>query len=312
MFKTPICALLGIEYPIFQGAMAHISNGRLAGAVSAGGGLGIISTAFADAEFARREIASARLHTGKPFGVNVILENPRAREVAQVCAEEKVAVVTTGAGSPEPFMSILVSAGCKVIPVVPHVRAARKMEALGAFAVIAEGMEGGGHIGKMTTLPLIPQVVDAVNIPVLAAGGIADGRGFLAACLLGAVGVQMGTAFLVAEECDVSRVYKEKIINALDTDITLTRDPHGKEVRCIKNAFTEQFEALVKRNASPEEILNLLSGSIRRAVMGEETGCYSAGQISGLLKEIKPAARIIRDIIAEAEMVYANFKNTYH
>lgn len=311
MFKTSLCTLLGIEYPILQGAMAHISNGHLAGVVSEAGGLGVIATAFADAEFTRREIEIARSCTKKPFGVNIILENPRSKEVAQVCADEKVAVVTTGAGSPEPFIPILLAAGCKVIPVVPHVRAAKKMEALGVVALIAEGMEGGGHIGKMTTLSLIPQVVDAVDVPVLAAGGIADGRGFLTALMLGAVGVQMGTAFLVAEECDISRVYKEKVINALGTDITLTKDPHGKEVRCIKNTFTEQYEALVKRNASPEEILILLTGSIRRAVQGEDTGCYSAGQVAGLITETKPVAQIIEDIIADAEKVYANFKITY-
>ena len=313
MIKTSLCDLLGIEYPIMQGAMAHIANGKLAGSVSEAGGLGIIATGFADEEFTKEQIRIARSITKKPFGVNIILENPRAAQIAEVCAEEKVAVVTTGAGTPEPFMPTLVNAGIKVIPVIPHVRAAKKMEKLGATAVVAEGLEGGGHIGKMTTLPLVRQVAEAVSIPVIAAGGIADGRGFLAALMLGAVGVQMGTIFLTAEECEVSDVYKQLIIDAVDTSTVLTGERGKKEVRCLKNPFTDNYWKLYDSGATSEELDQFCTGSIRRAKEGDyEGGAFSAGQISGLIKEVKSAKKIMQDIMAQADEVYQEFKKMYH
>lgn len=312
MIKTSLCNLLGIEYPIMQGAMAHIANGHLAGSVSEAGGLGIIATGFADETFTREQIQIARSITSKPFGVNIILENPLAPKIAQVCAEEKVAVVTTGAGTPEPFMPVLVNAGIKVIPVIPHVRAAKKMEKLGAVAVVAEGLEGGGHIGKMTTLPLVRQVVEAVDIPVIAAGGIADGKGLMAALMLGAVGVQMGTVFLTAEECDVSDVYKQMIVDAVDTSTVLTGERGKKEVRCLKNPFTEKYWQLHRDGASSEELDQFCVGSLRRARDGDyEHGAFSAGQIAGLIKEVKPAKKIMKDIMDQADDAYAKFKKLY-
>lgn len=312
MIRTELCDLLGIEFPIIQGSMAHIANGHLAGSVSEAGGLGIIASGFADEAFTREQIRIARSITSKPFGVNIILENPLAPQIAQICADEKIAVVTTGAGTPEAFMPVLVNAGIKVIPVIPHVRAAKKMEKLGATAVVAEGLESGGHIGKMTTLPLVRQVVDAVNIPVIAAGGIADGRGFLAALMLGAVGVQMGTAFLASEECDVSDLYKQMIIDAIDTSTVITGQSEKKQVRNIKNPFTDRYWELAASGATPEELDQFCTGSLRRARDGDfEGGSFQAGQIAGLIKEVKPARKLMQDIMDQADEVYTAFKVQY-
>lgn len=312
MIRTPLCDMLGIKYPIIQGGMAHIAEGHLAAAVSEGGGFGVIGSGFADPEFVLEQIKLVRSLTDKPFGVNIILENPRAGEIAKVCAEERIVAVTTGAGSPAPFMPMLTEANVKVIPVIPHTRAAKKMAGLGATALVAEGMESGGHVGKMTTLPLVPQVVDAVDIPVIAAGGIGDGRGLVAALAMGAIGVQMGTFFLATEECCVSDVYKKYILDATDNSTLLTGLPGSKQVRCIKNSFTDGAEALRKRGCSQEEMDAYCTGSLRAARDGDsERGGFSAGQISGMIKEIKPAAKAMQDMMEEAEQVLAQLTKTY-
>ena len=254
MIVSPICEMIGIEYPIFQGGMAWIADGKLAAAVSNGGGLGIISAMNAGGDYLREQIRIARELTDKPFGVNIMLMSPHVDEVAKIVAEEKVAVVTTGAGMPKKYMGMWKEANITVIPVVASVAAAKMMEKAGASAVIAEGGESGGHIGEMTTMPLVPQVCDAVNIPVLAAGGIGDGRGMAAAFMLGAVGVQMGTAFLVAEECPISDVYKQIVIDASDSDTVLTGEYGKKQVRCIKSPWTEEYWKLHDSGASSEEL----------------------------------------------------------
>jgi len=307
MMKTPLAELLGIQYPIIQGSMAHIATAQLAGAVSAAGGLGVISAGRRDPAEVQADIRKVREMTDKPFAVNVILENPNVKQHIDLLVSEQVPVVTTGGGTPAPYMPALLGAGCKVIPVIPHTRAAVKMQDAGAFAVVAEGRESGGHVGQMSTLPLIPQVCDAVQIPVIAAGGIADGRGFVAAMVLGAVGVQMGTAFLVAKECPIDPRYKQAVIRATDRDSVITGLGTIKEVRCIKNEFTEKYFALLKNNASPEEVEELLLGSLWRGVNGLPDGCYEAGQIQGLVKEEKTCAQIMADIMADAERVYNQY-----
>jgi enoyl-[acyl-carrier protein] reductase II len=237
MIKTPICDLLGIEYPIIQGGMAWIADADLAGAVSNAGGLGLIAAMSADAEWLRQQIRKAKQITDKPFGVNIMLMSPHADEVARVVIEEGVQVVTTGAGSPVKYMKDWLAAGIKVIPVVPSTAIAKLMERNGASAVVAEGGEAGGHVGDLTTMTLIPQVCDAVNIPVIAAGGIADGRGVAAAFMLGAVGVQLGTRFIASKECNVHTVYKQKVIKAKDIDTIVTGKRLGHPVRCLKTPF---------------------------------------------------------------------------
>lgn len=250
MIDSPICSMLGIQYPIFQGGMAWIADGRLAAAVSNGGGLGIISAMNAGGDYLREQIKTARGLTDKPFGVNIMLMSPHVEEVAQIVAEEKIAVVTTGAGIPTKYMPLWKAAGIKVIPVVASVAGAKMMARAGADAVIAEGGESGGHIGDMATLPLVPQVCDAVNIPVLAAGGIGDGRGMAAAFLLGAVGVQMGTRFLLAEECGVHQNYKDMVLKATDISTTVTgRRFGGNTCRGLKNQFARDF---LKKEFAPE------------------------------------------------------------
>ncbi|MBQ5439166.1 MAG: nitronate monooxygenase, partial [Clostridia bacterium] len=242
MISSPICELLGIEYPIFQGGMAWIADGKLAAAVSNAGGLGIISAMNAGSDYLREQIRIAKENTDKPFGVNIMLQSPHAAEVAEVVAEEKVAVVTTGAGSPAKFMEKWQNAGIKVIPVIASVAMAKKMEKCGAVAVVAEGQESGGHIGELTTMAIVPQVVDAVNIPVIAAGGIGDGRGVAAAFMLGACGVQLGTRFLVAKECSVHQNYKDAVLKASDiSTVTTGRRFGGNTCRSIKNNFTRNF-----------------------------------------------------------------------
>lgn len=310
--RTELCDILGIEYPIIQGGMAHISDGAFAAAVSNAGGLGVIATTLHDYEWTKEQIQIARSKTDKPFGVNLIMENKIVEECAQACIDEGVQVCTISAGNPEKIVPMLTEAGIKVICLIPHARAAKKMQDLGATAVIAEGMEGGGHIGRMCTFPMVRQVAEAVDIPVIAAGGIADGNGFLAALMLGAVGVQMGTVFLASEECPIDIKYKELIVEASDADTTLTGLYGSKQVRCLKNPFTEKFWELADGGATPEELDKFCTGSVSRAKRGDyEGGAFSAGMIVGMIKEIRPVAKIITDVMDGADAAWAEFKAKY-
>ena len=303
--KTRITEILGIEYPIIQGGMAWVAEHRLAAAVSNAGGLGIIGAASAPPEIVRAEIRKCKELTDKPFGVNVMLLNPNAEEVAKVVVEEGVKVVTTGAGNPSKYMAMWKEAGVKVIPVVASVALAKLMERGGADAVVAEGMESGGHIGFTTTMTLVPQVVDAVSIPVIAAGGIADGRGMAAALMLGAEAVQMGTRFVVVEESIVHENYKKKVIKASDIDSEITGASTGHPVRCLRNKMTRQYLELEKSGADFMELEKLTLGSLRNAVMDGDVvnGTVMAGQIAGLIKEEKSCKEILEEIITEAKSV---------
>lgn len=305
MIKTPLCELLGIEYPIFQGGMAWISDGKLAAAVSNGGGLGIISAMNANAAHLKQEIDIARSLTDKPFGVNIMLMSPFADEVARLAAEEKVAVVTTGAGNPSKYMPMWQEAGVKVVPVVASVGMAKLVTKAGASAIIAEGGESGGHVGDLTTMVLVPQVCDATDLPVLAAGGIGDGRGIAAAFQLGAVGVQVGTRFLVAEECGVHPNYKKKVLKANDISTMVTGKRLGHPVRQIKNQFAKDFFKAEYSEMSNEELEKLGVGALYRAAVegDEKTGDFLAGQIAGMVNKEQPAAEIIREMFTEAEAV---------
>lgn len=310
--KTELCDVLGIEYPIIQGAMAHISDGKFAATVSEAGGLGVIASTLHDGQWVKEQVEIARSITDKPFAVNLIMESDIVEECARMCVELKVPICTISAGNPEKIVPILVEGGIKVICLIPHARAAKKMQDLGATAVVAEGMEGGGHIGKMCTFPMVRQVAEAVDIPVIAAGGIADGKGFMAALMLGAVGVQMGTAFLVAEECPINDVYKQIVIDASDSDTVLTGEYGKKQVRCIKSPWTEEYWKLHDSGASSEELDQFCRGTVAAARDGIiERGAFSAGMISGLITEMKPAAKIITDIMEEADRAYADFKKIY-
>lgn len=309
--KTEITKLLGIEYPIIQGGMAWVAEHNLAAAVSNAGGLGLIGAASAPAEIVREEIRKCRELTDKPFGVNVMLLNPNADEVAKVIVEEGVKVVTTGAGNPGKYMAMWKEAGVKVIPVVASVALARMMERCGADAVVAEGMESGGHIGQTTTMTLVPQVCDAVSIPVIAAGGIADGRGFASAMMLGAKAVQMGTRFVVAKESIVHENYKNKVIKASDIDSEITGQSTGHPVRCIRNKMTRQYLELEKAGADFMELEKLTLGSLRNAVMEGDVvnGTVMAGQIAGLIKEELSCKEIIESIMSDAEKVIKQMAN---
>ena len=297
--RTKICELLNIQYPIIQGGMAWVATAELAAAVSNAGGLGIIAAGNAPAQYVREQVRKAKTLTDKPFGVNVMLLSPFAGEVMEALCEEKVAVVTTGAGNPGKYIPSLKEAGIKVIPVVASVAIAKKMERDGADAVIAEGTESGGHIGELTTMALVPQVVDAVNIPVIAAGGIADSRGIVAALALGALGVQLGTRFLCSDECTAHDNYKNAVAKASDRDAVVTGRSTGHPVRGIKNKLTREFDRLEKEGASREEIENLGAGALRNAVVDGDTqmGALMAGQSSGLVCDIKPCAKIIAELV---------------
>ncbi len=305
MISTVINGLLNIDYPIIQGGMAWIADAGLAAAVSNAGGLGVIAAGYASEDWIRKEIRKAKSLTKKPFALNIMLLNPEAEMVGRVAMEEGVEVIITGAGSPGKYIADWKNSGIKVIPVIPSVSIARRMEKMGADAVIAEGMEAGGHIGELTTMALVPQVVDAVDIPVIAAGGIGDGRGLAAALMLGAVGVQMGTRFLVAQECDISRAYKEKILQAKDTSTMVTGRPTGHPVRVIKNRLAREFQRLERINAAPEEYEQLGQGSLYRAVReGDmETGSIMAGQIAGLVQKEQSCREIIVEIFQQAEQI---------
>ena len=306
MIHTPLCDLLGIQYPVFQGGMAWIADGKLAAAVSEGGGLGIIAAGNAPAEALREQIQIAKSLTKKPFGVNIMLMSPFVEEVAQLVAEEKVAVVTTGAGNPSKYMALWKEAGIKVIPVVASVAMAKLMTRLGASALIAEGGESGGHVGELTTMVLVPQVCDATSLPVIAAGGIADGRGVAAAFLLGACGVQMGTRFLSAEECSIHPVYKEKVIKANDLCTMVTGKRLGHPIRCLRTTFSRNYsKAEYNSNVSDEELENMGVGALRLAVQegDKEKGSFLCGQAAALVSKVQPAAEIIRELIEDAEPI---------
>ena len=306
--QTDITKLLGIEYPIIQGGMAWVAEHHLAAAVSEAGGLGLIGGANAPAEVVRNEIREARKLTSKPFGVNVMLMSPHAEDIAKVVVEEGIKVVTTGAGSPEKYMKMWKEAGIVVIPVVASVALARRMERTGADAVVAEGTESGGHIGEATTMTLVPQVVDAVNIPVIAAGGIADGRGLAASFMLGAKAVQMGTRFVVADESIVNEAYKDRIIAAKDIDSAVTGRSHGHPVRSLRNAMTREYSKLEAEGKSFEELEYLTLGTLRKAVMEGDIvhGTVMAGQIAGLVSKKQSAKEIIEEIMSEATNLLKN------
>lgn len=305
MIKTDLCVLLGIDYPIIQGGMAWVSEAHLAAAVSEGGGLGIIGAGHAPADWVREQIKKAKELTKKPFGVNVMLLSPFANDVIKVVLEEEVAVVTTGAGNPGKYVPMLQAAGTRVIPVVPSVALAKRLEQTGVDAVIAEGMESGGHIGELTTMALVPQVVDAVQVPVIAAGGIGDGRGLAAVLALGAQGVQMGTRFVCASECTVHPQVKARIVKARDRDTVVTGRSTGHPVRCMRNKLTRQFEELESRGVDLAELEKLGAGRLKLAMVDGDIdyGSVMAGQIAGMVSRIMPAADILKEIMSEAEEI---------
>ena len=304
--KTRITELLGIQYPIIQGGMAWVAEYHLAAAVSEAGGIGLIGAGGAPASFVREQIRKTKELTQKPFGVNIMLMNPEADEIAKVVVEEGVKVVTTGAGNPGKYMAAWKDAGVKVIPVVASVAMAKMMERAGADAVVAEGTESGGHIGSATTMTLVPQVVDAVKIPVIAAGGIADGRGFAAAVMLGAEAVQLGTRFIVAKESIVHENYKQKIIAARDIDSEVTGMSHGHPVRQLRNSMTREYLKLEKAGAPFEELEQLTLGALRKAVVEGDTvnGTLMAGQIAGLVSKEQTCAEMIQEIMEQAENIF--------
>ncbi|MDR1067615.1 MAG: enoyl-[acyl-carrier-protein] reductase FabK, partial [Clostridiales Family XIII bacterium] len=301
-----ICELLAVRYPVIQGGMAWVADHHIAAAVSNGGGFGLIAAGNADAEFVRGEIAKARELTDKPFGVNIMLLNPAVCEIMAMVAEEKVAAVTTGAGNPGKYVAGLKAAGVKVMPVVASVALAVRMERAGADAVIAEGTEAGGHIGEITTMVLTPQVADAVSIPTICAGGVADGRGVAAAFMLGAKGVQVGTRFLAAKECNIAQEYKDMILKAKDTDTVATGRSTGHPVRILKNRMAKEVLRLEKNGIDPEEFEKRLAGTLRMAVRDGDVvhGSVMAGQSAGLVAKEQTAAEIISEMFKEAGDIY--------
>lgn len=300
--KTRVTELLGISFPVIQGGMAWVAEHHLAAAVSEAGGLGLIGGANAPGEVVRQEIREAKKLTDKPFGVNVMLMSPHAEDVAKVVVEEGIQVVTTGAGNPEKYMEMWKSAGIKVIPVVASVALARRMEKYGADAVVAEGYESGGHIGEQTTMTLVPQVADAVSIPVIAAGGIGDGRGIAASFMLGAEAVQIGTRFVVSKEAVVHENYKQRIIKAKDIDTAVTGRSHGHPVRCLRNKMTREYVKLEQEGKSFEELEYLTLGALRKAVQEGDVdlGTVMAGQIAGMISREQSCKEIIDKMMAQA------------
>lgn len=307
MISTIINQQLGIQYPIFQGGMAWVADASLAAAVSNGGGLGLIAAMNSNGEQLREEIRKCKELTDKPFGVNIMLMSPSVDEVAQVVVEENIPVVTTGAGNPGKYMDKWLEAGIKVIPVVASVALAKRMEKMGAFAVIAEGGESGGHVGELTTMSLVPQIVDAVNIPVIAAGGIADGRQVAASFMLGAVGIQVGTRFLVAEECTIHQAYKDRVLKAKDIDSVVTGKRLGHPVRCIKSPYTREYTKAEYNSSevSDEELEAMGVGKLRLAAREGDVknGCVLAGQVAAMVTKEEPAKDIIEDLFTKAEEV---------
>jgi len=310
MKTSRITELLNIEYPIIQGGMAWISDATLAAAVSEAGGLGIIS-GVGNTEDVRAEIRKTKSLTKKPFGINIMLMRDNIDEIAKLVCDEQVAVVTTGAGSPGKYIEDWKKHNVKVIPVVPSVAIAKRMEKFGADAVIVEGMEAGGHIGQLTTMSLVPQVVDAVDIPVIAAGGIGDGRGIAASLMLGACGVQMGTRFLVSKECKVHENYKDRVLNAKDIDTEVTGTSTSHPVRVLRNKLTREYIRLEKTNADPEEIEALGKGALRKAVVDGDVnnGSVMAGQIAGLVSKKQSCEEIINELIGELDSVLGRVSN---
>ena len=312
MLRSRVCEAIGIRCPIFQGGMAWVSDGRLAAAVSNAGGLGIISAMNADENYVRGQIKLCRELTDKPFGVNIMLMSPHVEAVAKLVAEEKVPVVTTGAGLPGKYMPAWIENGIKVVPVVPSVAIARRVERSGATAVIAEGTESGGHIGELTTMALVPQVVDAVSIPVLAAGGIADGRGMAAAFMLGAEGVQCGTRFLSAHECGIHENYKKKLLDARDIDTQVTGRRLGHPVRALRNPFVNKFAEMERDpSVSDEELSAFGTGAVRKAAVDGnlQEGSFLAGQIAALVKREQSAREIVDDLMRECEALLSAAAN---
>ncbi len=305
MIRSEICDMLKIRYPVFQGGMAWIADGALAAAVSNGGGLGIIAAGNAPADHVREQVRAARAMTEKPIGVNIMLLSPFADEVAEVAAEERVEVVTTGAGNPSKYMKMWQEAGIKVIPVVASVAMAKLMTRLGASALIAEGGESGGHVGELTTMVLVPQICDATSLPVIAAGGIADGRGAAAAFMLGACGVQMGTRFLSAAECNIHPAYKEKILKAGDLCTMVTGKRLGHPVRSLRTPFARNYSKAEYGGMPDDELEALATGALRLAVQeGDfEKGCFLSGQIASIVNKEQPAAEIIKEVMEEAEPI---------
>lgn len=305
MVKSAICEMLGIEYPVFQGGMAWIADGKLAAAVSNGGGLGIIAAGNASGDYVRAQIRAARSITQKPIGVNIMLLSPFADEVAKVVREERVEIVTTGAGNPSKYIREWLEAGIKVIPVVASVAMAKLMTRLGASALIAEGGESGGHVGELTTMVLVPQICDATALPVIAAGGIADGRGVAAALMLGACGVQMGTRFLSAEECTIHPVYKQKILKATDLCTMVTGRRLGHPVRSLRTQFAREYSKAEYGGMPDEELEALATGALRLAVQegDEKKGCFLSGQVAAMVRKEQPAAEIVKEVMEEAEAI---------
>ncbi|MGI6404147.1 MAG: nitronate monooxygenase [Oscillospiraceae bacterium] len=310
--KTRVTQLLGIKAPVLQGGMAWVADGHLAAAVSNGGGLGIIGSGSMQADHLRKEIQLVKSLTNKPFGVNLMMINPAVADLAQLCIDEKVPVITTGAGNPAPYIPTWKQAGSKVIPVVPSVALAVRMQRAGADALVAEGTEAGGHIGELTTFCLIPQIADAIEIPLIAAGGIADGRGMAAALMLGADAVQMGTAFICSQECTAHQTYKNLILEAGDTATVVTGRVLGHPARSLKSRFIRRMLQMEREQRSADEMEQALLGSLRNAVLhGDlEQGSFMAGQCAGLVREVLPAAEIIANVVEQAEALCGNL--THH
>ncbi len=306
--NTNICEMLNIKYPIFQGGMAWVAEHNLVSAVSNAGGLGVIAAGGAPVEYVRNEIRKTRELTDKPFGVNIMMLSPSAEEIAYMVAEEKVNVVTTGAGNSEKYFEMWKKKGIKIIPVVASVALAKRVAKRGVDAVIAEGCESGGHIGSSTTMTLVPQVVDAIDIPVIAAGGIGDGRGMAAAFMLGATAVQIGTRFLVADECIIHDNYKEKVINAKDIDSVVTGTTTGHPVRVLRNKMTKEYIRLEHNGVGYEELERMTLGSLRKAVIDgdKDNGSFMAGQIAGLISKRQSCEQIITEIVSEADKLLRN------
>ena len=313
MLKTGICDLLGMEYPIIQGGMAHLGTVELVSAVSNAGGLGIIGTGYYQPDWVRQQIRLTKQQTDNPFGINVPLTSPYARQVIDVILEEHVGIITTGTGNPEPYIAEFKRAGMKIVPVIASVQAAVRMEALGADAVVAEGMESGGHIGETTTMALVPQVVDSVSIPVIAAGGIADGRGVAAALSLGAQGVQIGTRFACSAESVAHPLYKQQIIEASDRSTVVTGNTTRLPLRSLKNSLTEQYLALEQAGATIEELTMFGQGRMHLGLIDGDIneGSLLSGQIAGMIKDIKPVKAIIDELMVDAQRIISSLQN-YH
>ncbi|MCI5801054.1 MAG: enoyl-[acyl-carrier-protein] reductase FabK [Oscillospiraceae bacterium] len=307
--KTKLTEMLGIRYPVIQGGMAWVADAKLAAAVSEAGGLGLIGAANAPGELVESWIKEAKSLTDKPFGVNIMLMSPHADDIARICVEQGVKVITTGAGNPGKYMEAWKAAGIKVIPVVPSAALAKRMERAGADAVVAEGTESGGHVGELTTMALVPQVADAVDIPVIAAGGIADARGFGAALMLGACGVQCGTIFVCAEESPAHLNYKQMIVDAKDTDTVVTGRAGGAPVRCLKNKLSRRLLKMEHEEIGREEYELRTVGSLRRAVLDgdKDEGTFMAGQIAGLVDRVAPAKDILEKLMADSEQLLGSF-----